>query len=234
MKKLISMLLITTVFLMSGCQLVEKKSKSNKDKKKDKVEKVKDDDDEDSLTIYKEKDMPKLAGEVTDDLHTIVCDDDFIEAFGFNRGELIKELQDVEIDKSEDVYVVKIDVDGLEKYMKEMDGDNIEITDAVYEVFRDNMDMLFANASISNIGVDYFSIISSLKHSKSFVASDIEDQVWVIPTNDENVAMIVYFFSTGDNIITVRASYMYFRFGIEDYVEIFEEYFDVEQKSVKW
>lgn len=148
--------------------------------------------------------------EMTEFLTDLASDENYIRAI--NNNEFFLECCDdwsrADIDKSEDIVI--LEGDQLELILNLTYSNKL---DHFSDVVQDNLSSMFClgapNMLNATNGVDILSATTTMKYSRTYVPDgDVDNQVWLIQTNRDDVFFCLVFVNTGDDVIYATVSYV--------------------------
>lgn len=186
------------------------------------------------MTIYTEDNFNEIADDIIDSLYELADDDEFIDLMisTDDAKDIVSEFADTEIDDDEEMMVIY--TEDSDKFLKAMHANEIK---NISSVSKNKLLHSFTAFMLSKLrddeDVKYMLATNVLQVSKSFVAGNFEDQIWILPTDDESTFLYVDFEEAGDNVMSVTAGFIYTSDGKEDIVETVDYYFDIEYKDIE-
>lgn len=152
--------------------------------------------------------LEEKSYEMVGNLQKIAADEEYIKLFTSSDSiaELAKSWSEAAIDKSEERYIIKPEglVDLLSQYIG---GESISATEK--EVLEKKACISALNVINGRYGTDILAATSVAQYSRTYVPNgQVEDQMWILPTDNPKLYMAVSFSNTGEGAITAVAMYV--------------------------
>lgn len=214
------------------------KKASNKNSKKD------DDDKKDNKSSNKKSDisseewLKELAIENIESLKALAGDESYIECLGGSEeiNNLVKAWSKADIDEDKKVVIAYIEKSSVLSFIKLAGGD-LELSETAEEYLVNNTGRTVSNIITARMGTTTLAASSIANYTKSYIAEcEIENQVWMIPTDVDGVAYCVNFINSGDGVITVAVNFITYEpdKSIKKSVKPTLGPFDLEETEIEW
>ncbi len=189
-----------------------------------------------SDSISEEEWLTEVSNTAIDNLSELTYDDNYIKAY-INSQEIVdivKEWQGEEVKKDE-VYVIRISEDDTKSFM-EFSGefDYNSFSDTAKNLLCTKIVNAVPNYIAGREGTNYVVIGSILNYSVSYAVDyDIDNQIWFMPTDKDGLAVCVSFSNSGENVVSVSSSYLYYgeEESLKDLLDTYVPYLKAELQN---
>lgn len=157
--------------------------------------------------------LKDVATEMTDSLSELTACDSYLKTMSTPDDvmKVIEDWRNLSVDKTAPIYVISLDEQSIESYIKSASDDKFDLSE-MPETVREYLickigDSIGTMVNGKAGGVNEVAASSIARFSKTFILqSNIENQIWMIPCNKET-AVYISFTNTGNGVLTVTASY---------------------------
>ncbi len=192
--------------------------------------------DSGSDNISEEEWLTQVSNTAIDNLSELTYDDNFIKAYVNSQEivDIVKEWQGAEVKKDE-VYVTHISEDDTKEFMELSGGfDYNSFSDTAKNSLHKKIVTTIPTYIASQQGVNYTVACSVLNDSVSYAVDyDIDNQIWFMPTDKDGLAFCVSFSNSGENVVSVSSSYLYYgeEESLKDLLDTYVPYFKAELQN---
>ncbi len=192
--------------------------------------------DSGSDNISEEEWLTQVSNTAIDNLSELTYDDNFIKAYVNSQEivDIVKEWQGAEVKKDE-VYVTHISEDDTKEFMELSGGfDYNSFSDTAKNSLHTKIVTTIPTYIASQQGVNYTVACSVLNDSVSYAVDyDIDNQIWFMPTDKDGLAFCVSFSNSGENVVSVSSSYLYYgeEESLKDLLDTYVPYFKAELQN---
>lgn len=187
--------------------------------------------------FHEEAVLKEITLEVTDALSELIACDAYLEAMSTSQDlrDVIEGWRDLDIDRSQPIYVIPLSLSDTETYLKSMAGQELaldEMPQAVKEYLAGKVGSSIGNIMNARLGgTMVLAAASVVNYTKTYIPEEtVENQVWFVPA-DDTTSLCVSFSNTGNGVLTVTATYVALNREMRD--QFFEnEYFKA--KESRW
>lgn len=163
--------------------------------------------------VSEEEWLKEISLIAVDNLSELTNDDTYIAAF-INSDEitdLIGEWKSAEV-STDEIYVTHISENSTETFLQSSGGiDYKNLSPVAKKSIYNKMGQSVPTYITNRYGVNYMAAVSVLNHSVSYATEyDIDNQIWFIPTDKDGLAVCVSFGNSGEGIISVSSTYLYY------------------------
>lgn len=178
--------------------------------------------------------LTEISQKATDSLLELTQDNNFIKAYTASQEltDLVNNWQNAKVNTAE-IYVTDISEDITEAFLNlSGDIDYNDFSDTGKNTLYNNIGKAIPNYINGRQGTNYIALTSVLNYSVSYATEyDINNQIWFMPTDKEGLAVCVSFTNSGEDVITVNSSYLYY--GDEDLKNALDSYLSYMGAEVK-
>lgn len=164
--------------------------------------------------VSEEEWLTEVSHTAIDNLSELVGDENYIKTYVNSQEitDIVKNWQGAEV-KTDEIYVTHISEDDAKSFMELSGGMDY---DSLSPVARNSLYKRIVNNTVPTYitgrqGVNYVAACSMLNDSVSYAVDyDIGNQLWFMPTDKDGLAVCIAFGKSGENVISVSGSYLYY------------------------
>lgn len=231
MKRLLVSIVLSSMIL-SGCSNALTTTR-------DRGDEVTDLADEEDLVEDAEEWMKEKALDAIEKLTILAEDEDYIKITSASEEILdtISEWSEASIDEDSEILVVDTNNDSVSALMSMMGEDDFELSDVAKEVMKSRVGGSIPSIINGRMGATYLAASSVVFYGKGYVTDvEFDNQLWIIPTDEEGLAYAINFQRSEEGIASVQANYIVFEpeNTLKKSIKPMLMTFDVDIKEIDW
>lgn len=233
MKKRLMFMLLSTM-LLAGCALPKITDLDAKMIDEEEVKGSKKDKDK----LDADEWMTEQAVNATECLAKMASDEVYVKLYINNSDieELVADWSEASIDEDQSVVILRADEDTVEDFLK-VNGETDGLSDFTKEYLVNQIVLTIPNVLNGSFGTDTLAASSVANYSNSYyVDFDIDNQLWLIPTDEDGLAYGVCFTNAGDDVCCVSARYVVYdsEKGLKKTAKTRSIGFDIEEVEIDY